>query len=195
MDSVAITLLNEKKNIQEDLLLPLDTPVYLLGDVVAKSLGLAVPDTYRSRLSINQGGSKQLLPIQKTLRNLGICHGQYLYLKFEKVIGKAILLCERGPNFIIKNDMEVIGCSYGDSHIDIDLTGVPNYEFVSGKHAKIYSEYEQFYLVDLDSTNGTKLNDELLEGGKSYKLKDGDCILLSKIKEKGVSLMFEARNL
>ena len=190
MDNIAITLKIENK-VKEDLVLPLDTPLYLLGDTIPEALGVNIPDNHRGRLAKKNNG--RLLPIQKTLRSTGICNGQYLYLKFEKIVGKAVLKCAQGPDFIIKKDMVVIGCSYGNNLVDIDMTGIPNYEFVSGRHAKIFLEHEKFYIVDLKSRNGTELNEKPLEKAKIYELKDKDSILLGS-KEESISLEFHLLN-
>lgn len=50
-------------------------------------------------------------------------------------------------------------------------------KYVSYNHAKILSEGKDFYLEDLESTNGTLLNEKKV---KRAKLKDGDTITIGK---------------
>lgn len=50
---------------------------------------------------------------------------------------------------------------------------------VSGQHAKIQQEEEQFYIYDLSSTNGTWVNDQRIQRAE---LHDGDRIKLGSTK-------------
>ncbi len=47
---------------------------------------------------------------------------------------------------------------------------------VSRMHAKIMEKDDGVYLLDLNSTNGTYLNGEMIESGKDYKLEEGDMV-------------------
>lgn len=51
---------------------------------------------------------------------------------------------------------------------------------VSRLHAKIMEKGDGMYLLDLNSTNGTYLNGELLEAGEDYKLEQGDLVAFAK---------------
>lgn len=44
--------------------------------------------------------------------------------------------------------------------------------FVSGNHAKLYVRNNEFYLEDLDSTNGTYINNQKLQGRMKLKMND-----------------------
>jgi pSer/pThr/pTyr-binding forkhead associated (FHA) protein len=61
--------------------------------------------------------------------------------------------------------------------VDVVLTGD---SFVSGRHAAIFYEGEGFVVIDLDSTNGTRLNGQKLPPNKPERLKDGDEIIMGK---------------
>lgn len=55
-------------------------------------------------------------------------------------------------------------------------------DVVSRYHAKISEEQDQFYITDLNSTNGTFLNGEVLQPYSSKEIKVGDEITLADIK-------------
>ena len=57
-----------------------------------------------------------------------------------------------------------------DSHSEIVLA----HESISKKHAKIVFMNSRPNLMDLNSTNGTRLNGEPVVAGEYYKLSDGD---------------------
>ena len=95
--------------------------------------------------------------------------------------------------------------SYGDSVVDIfkleegtewtvgrdvsaDITlEDPN---ISRKHFKIRKENEQYYIKDLNSANGTVLQDKELKPAKSYLIQSGDVVLILDIE-----ITFEIKNL
>lgn len=47
---------------------------------------------------------------------------------------------------------------------------------VSRLHAKIMEKADGIYLLDLNSTNGTFLNGEMIEPGRDYKIEEGDMV-------------------
>ena len=61
---------------------------------------------------------------------------------------------------------------------------------VSSRHAEIRKKDGSWCVVDIGSTNGTKLNDLRLTPNKEYPLGDGDCIAVGTFK-----LTFRASNL
>lgn len=61
-----------------------------------------------------------------------------------------------------------------DFHLESDI--------VSRYHAKITKEGDSFYLTDLNSTNGTYINDELLQTYQKKEIKLGDIIAFANIK-------------
>lgn len=52
---------------------------------------------------------------------------------------------------------------------------------ISRMHAKIVKKDDGVFLIDLNSTNGTYLNDEKITGGTEYLLKEGDVVSLANI--------------
>ena len=47
---------------------------------------------------------------------------------------------------------------------------------ISRMHAKLMERADGLYLLDLNSTNGTYLNGEMIESGQDYKLEEGDMV-------------------
>lgn len=80
----------------------------------------------------------------------------------EGVKVRAVLINEDNPSirFYI-HDRALIGrSSRGTGPVDIDLKGIPGAEYVSRHHAEIYREGEEFWIRDLESTNGTFVDGE-----------------------------------
>ncbi len=53
---------------------------------------------------------------------------------------------------------------------------------VSRRHARLLRDGRAVYLMDLDSTNGTRVNGEPLAAGVEKRLRDGDEIRLGRLK-------------
>ncbi len=53
---------------------------------------------------------------------------------------------------------------------------------VSRRHARLLREKNAVYLMDLNSTNGTRLNGELLARGVEKRVRDGDEITVGRLK-------------
>jgi pSer/pThr/pTyr-binding forkhead associated (FHA) protein len=96
------------------------------------------------------------------------------------------LLIHEQTNTVISlpKDLPVIhiGKKTRKSKPDIDLSHFPHPEIVSRFHADISIEGDDYYLIDLDSTNGTYVNHHLISSGEKILLKDGDRIFLGKKK-------------
>lgn len=60
------------------------------------------------------------------------------------------------------------------------VDGIVQHETVSRIHCKIDYEEERYYVVDLNSTNGTLVNGELLEGNERRELRPGDVLGLGE---------------
>ncbi len=66
---------------------------------------------------------------------------------------------------------------------DLDLQGFgAASNGISRRHAVLIPFEAGVYLVDLGSTNGTRLNGEALEAGRQYELRKGDLIELGRLK-------------
>lgn len=73
---------------------------------------------------------------------------------------------------------------------DIDVSGFPNSEIVSRVHADIRVEADAYYIEDLDSSNGTYINNVPLPPGNRHRLRIGDRIALGKGDK--VTFLFQA---
>lgn len=60
------------------------------------------------------------------------------------------------------------------SHNDIKINDIK----ISRKHLKIFKVGESFYIEDLQSTNGTLFNGEMITPGKSYEVTEPDTIVI-----------------
>jgi CheY-like chemotaxis protein len=66
---------------------------------------------------------------------------------------------------------------------EIDLTPFDGFAGgVSRKHAMIIVRDERLYIKDLNSTNGTRLNNMICEADKEYRLRHGDEIMLGRLR-------------
>ncbi len=69
----------------------------------------------------------------------------------------------------------VLGCLERNSDYILKQRGI------SRMHAKLIKKEDGLFLMDLNATNGTYLNEEQLVGGKEYLLEEGDVISLAKV--------------
>lgn len=82
-----------------------------------------------------------------------------------------------------------IGKANDQNTPDVDLLGFPNSEVVSRIHACIWREGKVYFLEDLNSINGTFLNQIPIAPANRYLLTNGDLITLGK--DKLVSFRFQ----
>lgn len=102
------------------------------------------------------------------------------FIVVEESEGVLYNLQEREPKYIYINDApKIIGKDSEKAQI------VVGYEGVSRLHALVIKEGKECMVEDLNSTNGTKLNEKLLEPRKRYVLQQGD-----KVSFAGVEYIF-----
>ncbi|MEN6574194.1 FHA domain-containing protein [Methanobacterium aggregans] len=63
----------------------------------------------------------------------------------------------------------------------LGVTSPDNLLFVGKEHLKIIRTLEGFFIEDLNTKNGTKINEHELKGRERVKLNDGDKIVVAKI--------------
>lgn len=188
METVAVTITSRylKTKQARDLLLPLNTPLYILVNALIEALNIDIEEnTLRGVLSTNQHDKKETFPLEKTLRDVGVKFGDFLVLDFQEISAKATLICIDGPEFDLIRDETLLGCH---PDVDVDLRGIPKQEFVSGTHAKITIQSGEYYLEDFDSRNGTFLDGAKIAPGEKKILKDGDTFRLGASDLEGVRL-------
>jgi hypothetical protein len=99
---------------------------------------------------------------------------------------RSIDLSEKGEFILGRSGQEMTqGGSSNTSlgRIDIDLGSYGAYEMgASRRHAALYVGNQIVTLTDLGSTNGTRLNGNLLNQFTPHQLHDGDMITLGKFK-------------
>src|SRR5215472_3578824 len=71
----------------------------------------------------------------------------------------------------------VIGRSTPGSTCDLNLS--PDFK-VSRQHARIFSEGSEFWIEDLDSRQGTKVNGEEIKARGKQELRAGDVLLIGE---------------
>lgn len=81
---------------------------------------------------------------------------------------------EYGDLIIDKNSVVLGSMKNGCSYV-VKKSGI------SRMHAKLVRKEDGLFLLDLNSTNGTYLNDEQIMGGREYLLEEGDVISLANI--------------
>lgn len=83
---------------------------------------------------------------------------------------------QRGEDFRIRDGQNIIG-SAADADVVLRDTAV------SGKHASLRYKDQKFFLTDLDSTNGTYLNDSA-DSIAREELKDNDIVKIGEVSLK-----------
>lgn len=73
-----------------------------------------------------------------------------------------------------------IGKPHHGAQPDLDVSTFPRSEIVSRSHALIRYHRGQYYIEDMNSSNGTYVNNQSLVPGRHYPLNHNDCIALGK---------------
>jgi FHA domain len=73
-----------------------------------------------------------------------------------------------------------IGKPHHGAQPDLDISAFPRSEIVSRSHALIRYHRGQYYIEDMNSSNGTYVNNQSLVPGRHYPLNHNDCIVLGK---------------
>lgn len=102
-----------------------------------------------------------------------------------KATSSYTLLTPNGHSITLTEAENVIGRSHPRDAVspDIDLwtLGVEDARTVSRRHCRILRQEDKYYIEDLGSMNGTRLNDQPLQQGQTYPLQDGDTIIVGRV--------------
>lgn len=83
----------------------------------------------------------------------------------------------------VRGQMLLGRADFGTTQPEIDLTPFRGFENgVSRKHALILIKENRLMLKDLNSTNGTRLNNALCNPGQEYPLQHGDELMLGRMR-------------
>src|SRR5574341_1073502 len=95
------------------------------------------------------------------------------------------LVLPSGQTVALTGQEIIIGRSHPrDTFVpDIDLwaMGIEEARTASRKHCRIFLDGEQYAIEDLGSMNGTYINDQTLQPGTIYHLKDGDKVVAGRV--------------
>lgn len=187
MSYVAITL--ETDHQRFDLALPLDVPSRLLVNGLVEKLKLPKKSGAVHCLHVHSETGLRPVPLNASLAEMVIVHGMVLALLTEQQKGAAViatgasLKLENGPSFPLTTQVTVIGRNDPKSgvFVEIDLNGLAiDPKVISRRHARIEQDGDRFYLVDMRSTNGTRLNGKRIPADEKQPLWNGDQIELGR---------------
>jgi hypothetical protein len=168
-----------------ELALALEIPSRTVAAKILRDLGrtIRVGDTYLLYIATPRGDKP--IPLTATLGAFGITDGQRLRLKRQAGAAPAAasrahayLRTETGDLLPLESSNVIIGRKDPQAQIplDLDLSTYDPGHALSRRHASIGREGPTYYLIDLNSTNGTRVNDASLPAGQKMSLQDGDSI-------------------
>jgi pSer/pThr/pTyr-binding forkhead associated (FHA) protein len=174
-----------------DLALPQHAPSQLLAYSVADGLGVSHNSNQIISLGRMEGTKVTKLKDTNSLRQSRVMNGAFLKLLVEPVPKKAAFLTTASGLRLLVDDDCLIGRSGKGVTAQIDLGSLNR--FVSREHARIQRNKAGYQIEDLESKNGTYVNDKKLESNKPLPLKDGDTVRFGTQKN-GISLIFKQRS-
>lgn len=187
MAYVAVTLEYGRDII--DLALPMNVPSHLLVDGLVPILKLSNPKGNGYFLGVKAEQGLRRISANANLGDMGLQHGAIVVLAENEREGKplresdAFLQAENGSIFTLKSITTLVGRTDAKSGIfvEIDLSSLAtDPKAISRRHAQIEKEGGEFFLVDLASVNGTKINGKRIPPNKKNLLRDGDVIEFGK---------------
>lgn len=93
---------------------------------------------------------------------------------------KIILEYVGSPSFSLQVEGgQTVGRYDPESKTHVQITGVPNLDWVSREHIQIITTVAGWAVIDRNSFNGTYLNGVKLTPGAPYPIKNGDYLILA----------------
>ena len=191
MGEVVCTVHYQEAN-QRDLVLPDTIPLQQLIRTLSTALGLPIDSNRLYDLLLEkEPGNLQRLPETRTLQQLGVLNGSLLHLVAEQLPpGQCFFLeASNGTRFRVR-ETNLIGRLTMENPVDIDLGLLDQGKVVSRQHAKLSREDNHLHLWDLNSHNGTFLNQRKLPPAAPQALQVGDEICFGSLG-KGVRLKLQ----
>lgn len=189
MGEVICTMHFKEKGLR-DLVLPDNIPVHLLAKSVALALGLPVGERLFYELLSVEKDQFVRIPGNRTLQQAYITNGANLKLglEVEEKENTGILIANNTTHFKLR-ESSVIGRQMRDNFVDIDLTALDINTVVSRRHAVITHLKNRYLIKDINSKNGTYVNNERIPAEQSVTLQSKDIVCLGS-PGKGVQLVF-----
>ncbi len=178
-----------------ELSLPLNVPSRGLAATIMRDLGKLVRTGETFALFVRTGRGDKRIPPSMTLGEFGVVEGVHLRIRRESgglasdpSRPHAYLQTRTGVLLPLDASSVILGRKDPKlpSAVDLDLSRYDVNNSISRRHASIVRERRKYSLQDLDSTNGTRLNGELIVRGKKVPLTSGDVIELGH----GLALIF-----
>jgi uncharacterized ubiquitin-like protein YukD len=195
MAYVAVTLEYARNTM--DVALPMHVPSRLLVDGLVDALKITKVSGRDYFLGVKSEQGLRHISSNASLGDVFILHGMTLALMEDEQKGAptvetgASLRAENGTVFPLTSKVTLIGRNDSKSGIfvEIDLTAyIADPKIISRKHAQIEQEGDRFYVVDLGSVNGTKLNGQRLTPREKKPVWEGDVLEFGK---NGVQLVLQ----
>jgi len=201
MSTVVVTI-RDGQGGKRDLELPADIPISTLGAFIAQAIhhpDLPVDNTIVKPVLKNEG-TGDVIPQDKSLKAAGVVHGDILLLMVKEVPAELPhdesslhfsgpgLMDPSGKTFPFRGKSILIGREDPASGIvskvlgvdltDLDYLAGPS---VSRRHAQVLYREGNYVVQDLQSTNGTSVNGQLLPPEARLNLHHGDEIRFGDI--------------
>ena len=180
---------------QVELSVPLNVPSRGLAATIMRDLGKLVRTGETFALVVKTARGDKRIPSTATLGEFGVVEGQHLRIRRESgglaadpVRPHAYLQTRAGVLIALGADSVIIGRRdpKEPAAVDIDLSRYDPSKGISRRHASIVREGGKYSLLDLNSTNGTRLNTKPVLPGRKATLTSGDIIEIGE----DISLVF-----
>ncbi|MCS6994883.1 MAG: FHA domain-containing protein [Anaerolineales bacterium] len=184
MTHIAVTF--EKDRYRIDLAIPAELPTQLIAETIAQALELQAPFDKRFTLATQMENGIQPIPATLTPAEAGLLHGTVITLTtvhLGSTEQKPAYLEIEGGRRIPLGKQAIIGRNDPKSNLNVEIdvsSFLPNPKLISRQHAKITERNGEYFIEDLGSNNGTRLNGRRLPPGERTLLKDGDVIVLGR---------------
>lgn len=175
MDYIVVTVRTQAAS--RDLELPADIPTGELADKLATIFKLSKKTTSGSPVlyKLLTLPARHSLNRNETLANSGIVTGRVLSL-LPIDAGTAVLQTSSGRAFTLdrpEKQLYTIGRGDGSQTPDIDLGQEPLGDTVSRMHAQLYQQAGRWHLVQVASSNVTRIDGTQLTPNQPYPLRSG----------------------